>query len=253
MTYKIFKCDYSLIPWFHKGYIPNSYQTPTGTILINEDLRWEKQVKNKVNGNIVGADQGFITCLTLSDGQITKPNKHHYDLTKINYILSRKRKGSKNFSKAQEHRKNYINWSINQLNFKNIKQINLEKIYHIGYKKSKSRLMSHWTNTLIQKKVINLATELGVQVNLQDCTYRSQRCSACGLVLKKNRIGKVYSCKHCGYCDDADLNAAKNHEVILPKLNSLKSLKLNVSGFFWKENGLFDLNGMEFTVPHTNQ
>jgi hypothetical protein len=28
---------------------------------------------------------------------------------------------------------------------------------------------------------------------------------------------------------------------------------LNVKGFFWKEEGLYDLNGEELIVPHTKQ
>ena len=42
--------------------------------------------------------------------------------------MSNKKKGSNNFKKCQTHRKNYINWSINQLNLTDVKQVNIEKI-----------------------------------------------------------------------------------------------------------------------------
>ena len=74
------------------------------------------------------ADQGKNTCLSLSDGQVTKTNKHGYDLNSILDLMSKRVKGSKGFKRCQEHRKNYINWSINQLNFQDIKKINLERL-----------------------------------------------------------------------------------------------------------------------------
>lgn len=44
-------------------------------------------------------------------------------------------------------------WSINQLDLKNVKQVNLEKVWNINFKSKTSRLMSHWTNTLIRDKL----------------------------------------------------------------------------------------------------
>ena len=56
----------------------------------------------------------------------------------------------------------------------------------------------------------------------------SQTCSACGFVHSKNRKGKIFCCLHCGYTDDADINAAK---VILQRgWLSLKALPLG-----WRE------------------
>jgi hypothetical protein len=42
--------------------------------------------------------------------------------------MTRKQKGSKSFKRTSNHRKNFINWSINQLNLDNIKEIGLERI-----------------------------------------------------------------------------------------------------------------------------
>lgn len=218
----------------------------------NIDIRWEKEdVPKKTEGIIVGADQGMKTIITLSDGQTTpKVNKHNQSLEDVMHRLARKRKNSKAFKASQEHRKNFINWSINQLNMSSIKQINLEKIWNINYKKSTSRYMRCWTNTLIVDKLNDLSSLYGVHVKEQASTYKSQRCCECGMVRKSNRKGKTYTCVHCGNIMDADLNASLNHEIELPEVPFyLRDLNLNRKGFFWKPSGFFNLDGEELTVP----
>jgi len=44
---------------------------------------------------------------------------------------------------------------------------------------------------------------------------------------------------------DADLNAAKNHEISLPEIPyDLRNLNLNrKDGFMWREDGFYDLDG----------
>lgn len=210
------------------------------------DFRWEiEQPKKKEDGKVIGADQGAKTVLTLSDAQTTNKDIHGHDLHSIMQKMSSKRKGSKAFRRSQEHRRNYINWSINQLDLTDVKQINLEKIWNIGYRNSRSRFLSHFTNTLIRDKIEDFATLHGVHVEEQSSTYRSQRCSCCGVVRKANRKGKLYECINCGNMMDADLNAAKNHEIQLPEIPyTLRKMNLNRGkGFLWKPDGFFDLSG----------
>jgi transposase len=209
----------------------------------------EPQVKTE--GIIVGADQGKIDILTLSNGSTTiRIDRDGHSLGSIMQRLVRRRKGSKSFGRAQRQRKNFIHWSLNQLNLKPIKELRLEEIINIGYRRSKSRLMLHWTNTVIRDKTAALCRENGVRLQLQSSTYRSQRCSQCGLVRKANRVGKKYQCKLCGYRADADFNASRNLEISLPDIPfALRNLKLNRIGFYWKVNGFSDLNGEELTVP----
>jgi len=122
-------------------------------------------------------------------------------ISKIQDILSRKKKGSCGFRRAQEHRKNYINWSLNQLDFNNVKEIRLEKIVNIRKGKRNSRKLSHWTYTLIKRKLIGLSEDKGFIFVEQDNKFRSQRCSSCGFVHKSNRLAKTFKCKstNCGF------------------------------------------------------
>lgn len=220
------------------------------SILLGEksiNLRWEvPDVPLKSEGRTVGADQGMKDVLTCSDGQTTpKIDKHGHTLEKIMDRMCRKRSDSKAMERAQEQRENFINWSINQLSFEGINKINLEKIWNIGYRKTRSAKMSHWTNTLIRDKVEAKAQEHGVRVQEQSSIYRSQRCSGCGMVRKANRKGKVYECRGCGLEIDSDFNASLNHEISLPEIPwTLRERNLNRgTGFYWKPHGLFDCEG----------
>ena len=225
-----------------KGTLKNSFLISPNKI----DFRWNTpDIIKKTKGIVVGADQGFKDVLTMSDKQTTpKTDIHGHSLESIINRLCIKKQGCKSFQRTQEHRENFINWSINQLNFGNVKQVNLEQIWNIRYKSKTSQKLSHWTNTIIRDKVESKCEELGVQVKHQSSTYRSQRCSGCGIVRKANRKKKVYECKHCGLILDADYNASLNHVVDLLDIPyNFRNLKLNRKGFFWLESGLFDLDG----------
>ncbi len=210
------------------------------------DLRWEKEEPTRrTEGITVGADQGKKDVMTFSNGLVTpKADNHNHTLDSILAKMCKRKKGTKAFKRASDHRKNFINWSINQMNWNDIKQIKIEKIYNINFRRSTSRMLSHWTNTLIRDKVLSRGQELGVQVTEQSSTYRSQRCSVCGTVKKSHRKGKAYYCSICGLSIDADLNAAFNHEQELPDVPyELRRMKLNRKGFQWKPEGFFNLSG----------
>lgn len=206
-------------------------------------LSWDIQpIKTSNNDKIIAIDQGLNGVATCSDGQTTpKQCNHGHTLKTILNRLARKKKGSKSFQKTQDHRKNFINWSINQLNFSDAKEVRIEKIININFGRTTSRIMSHWTNTEIRDKILNRCEELEVPVIQQSCSYRSQRCNQCGLVRKSNRNGKTYHCTHCNHTMDSDLNASLNHLGMLPPVPmTFLNKKYNLGkGFFWFEDGFF--------------
>jgi len=221
--------------------------TRMNSFLISKErinVRWKiEKPELRKDGEVLGCDQGMKEVLTCSTGSVTpKFCPHGHSLESILRKLSTKKKGSKSFKRSQKHRNNFINWSINQLNFSKTKEVRLEKIWKIGYKNRTSRLMSHWTNTLIRDKIESKCEEEGIRLIHQSSTYRSQRCSNCGVVRKANRKGKIYKCKHCLHEMDADLNAAKNHTLDLPEIpyTLCKSRKNLKDGFYWNEYGFFD-------------
>ena len=71
----------------------------------------------RIDGKVVGIDIGQKTTLTCSDGQSVEADSHGHTYQSICEKLARKKKGSTNFEQAERHRSNYINWSVNQINF----------------------------------------------------------------------------------------------------------------------------------------
>ncbi len=236
----------------HFNFLSMKGRKKTSFLITNSNahVRFDIEIEEKKSGNIEGADQGITTCLTLSDGQVTKKDIHGHDLKSILKKISKKKKGSKAFCKAQEHRTNYINWSVKQLNFDNIRQLNLEKLRHVGKGRTKSRLLQAFSYKEIRTAIAKTCSLAGVQLKETSNAYRSQRCNNCGFVHKSSRRGELFKCKPCGYTNNADLNAAMNHRDILCDLPSrFRHLSNKTTGFFWKPNGLFDVNGSVITVP----
>lgn len=224
------------------------------SILVSKNnihLRWENNISEKKEGITVGADTGINSVITLSDSQQISKDNHNHTLNEILNKISRKQKGSKGFHKALEHRDNFINWSINQLNLENIKEIRLEKVTNFRYKKNVRKFLNYSGEALIREKLKDHAREHGVHVILHDSAYMSQRCSYCGYVYKGNRKGKVFHCLHCSFQADADYNASCNHEINLPSANFLLYQKDKIKEFIWKEDGFFNPDGSEFGVPDT--
>jgi IS605 OrfB family transposase len=202
----------------------------------------------RVAGNTLGIDIGLNKVISCSDGHQTQSDTHGWDLPKIVQRLSRRKKGSGGFRRAQTLRKNFINWSINQLQLSGIKQINIEAIKNIRYKTKFSRVLSHWTYTEIFDKLRSVSEELGVLVHEINQAYTSQRCSCCGWVRKSNRQGSNFKCGKCGYAADSDLNAAKNIALDLSPISEKGRLKKkNRTGFYWVSSA------QENIVPETQR
>ncbi len=213
------------------------------------EVHWEKESpEQKEQGIIVGADTGINSVVTLSDKQQTVSNSHGHTLNSILSKISRKEKGSKAFHRAISHRNNFINESVNQLNFSTIKEIHLEKISNFRKGNRISKFLNYMGESLIRSKILDVCSSLGVRVIEQTSPYRSQRCSSCGYVYRGNRKGKDFSCKHCSFQADADYNASCNHEVNLPSSQFLLYYLDVPKRFFWKEGGFFNVDNSELTV-----
>jgi len=157
--------------------------TRKNSIRLTEDTLWfiyDVPDVPKHSGQVIGCDQGYKTVVTLSDGQVTKPCPHGHTLETIQSKLAHREKGSNGFRRAQQHRKNYIYWSLNQLNWSDIGTVRFEKVKQLRHKRRTSRQMSHWAYTIIRKKVISLSETKGFVFKEVSNAFRSQRCSQCG-------------------------------------------------------------------------
>ncbi len=186
------------------------------------------------SGSLLGIDIGKSSLISCSNGFVSKPNKDGHDLNTILEIMCRKKKGSKGFARCMEHRKNYINWCINQLNLNGVGKVRLERIKYLRKGKRTNRMLSHWTYTDIFDKLISRCKEQGVLVEHITPTYTSQRCSVCGWTRKSNRKGKQFKCESCGYIQDSDLNASFNIALNLKPIGKTERLlNKNRTGFYW--------------------
>lgn len=208
----------------------------SGIRLSNKQITFMFDLPNvdkKEKGEVLGIDIGQINVISCSNGHISDRNNHGHDLNSITKKLNRKKKGSKGFKKVQEHRKNYINWTINQLNLENIKEIKIEDIKNLRKGKRTNQSLSHWTYTEIFGKLENRCEVLGVQVTRVAPTYTSQRCSECGWTRRGNRKGKEFRCNKCGFVLDADLNASRNISSNLKPIGYKKRHEHDIRNGFW--------------------
>ena len=218
-----------------RGKMKDGIRLSKNMITFNFDI--EEPTKKK-EGSILGIDIGQLNTLSCSNNFSTSPNKHNHDLNTISSILARKKKGSNAFREAQEHRKNYINWSINQLDLAGVKQVNIENIKYLRKGRRSSRKLSHWTYADIFRKLDSFCCNNGVLIVKKNPVYTSQRCSNCGWTRKRNRTGKLFKCGSCGFIYDSDLNASRNIALELPEISKKQRLKrLNLKGFFWNAEG----------------
>ena len=197
-----------------------------------------EDVDKKESGEVVGIDIGQTSTIACSNGFLSGVDNHGHDLSSITDELCRKKKGSKGFRKVEQHRKNYINWTINRLNLDGVKEVKLERIKHMRKGKRTNRKLSHWTYTDIFSKLESKCLEQGVLVTRISPTYTSKRCSNCGWTRRGSRKGKEFKCRSCGFTTDADLNASKNIASNLKPIGYKKRQLYDIrTGFYWNEVG----------------
>jgi transposase len=193
------------------------------------------------HGKTAGIDIGMTTALSVSFGDHQWESQkcaHGHDLTTICQKISRRKKGSKGFRRAQQHRKNYINQQVNLMPLDGVRQINIEGIRDMRKGKRSTRFMSHFTYTVLSERLKSTSEERGVLVVEVDPAFTSQRCSCCGWTREANRKGKKFQCGKCGFIADADLNASRNLSLDLtPIVRTGKKRPDNKKGFYWRVLG----------------
>jgi putative transposase len=173
----------------------------------------------------VGIDLGLITLATLSTGEeIANPRfaKRAADLlAKRQQKLARKRKGSRNreaarilVAKAHAHiakqRLNHAREEAKKL-FEAYDEVMHEKLSIRGLaagRFSKSFADVAW-GVLLRCCALK-AEEAGKRLTPKDPKGTSQRCSSCGVIVKKTLAERVHRCPNCGLEIGRDHNAAIN-------------------------------------------
>ena len=221
--------------------------------------------ESQFKSNLVGIDQGQrklfsavyvneesnnkdIDCYLTETDLKEQLHSYAHAYNEVCDKIARRQKGSKGFKRAQAHRKNLINQAVNILaqifNFEDdVAEIRLEKLRRLGEGKKKSRKLQAFNYADLRHKIERKCQETNVRLIETSNAYRSQRCSLCGFVHKKNRLnsGEEFKCLKCGYTADADINSAKNQVANLPPIyvnrqnrnKASPSRPNHTTGFYW--------------------
>lgn len=97
-----------------------------------------------------------------------------------------------------------------------VKTIQMEDLSGFSEYQNES-LLKNWSYYDLQNKIQYKANEVGIDVNFINPKYTSKRCSMCGNIHNENRDCKKdqasFTCKICGYKENADINASKNISI----------------------------------------
>jgi len=121
--------------------------------------------------------------------------------------LERFREHEKNFAKTYNHylSKNIVHFAV----LYGAEQINLE-LLQMAETQNKS-VLRNWSYYQLQQMIEYKAAKEGIEVKYIDPYHTSQTCSKCGHYEAGQRETQaVFTCKSCGFTENADFNAARN-------------------------------------------
>jgi IS605 OrfB family transposase len=165
----------------------------------------------RTTGVELGVDVGVNKLLACSNGQMLG-----LDIKRICQKVRRKKPGSKAKQRACAERKDYINRTVKQLPWNQIKTIAIEDLKGIKTGKQKNRgktfrkAMSSWTARQVEARVVQLAQQSSACVVSVDPRNTSRRCPMCGSIDKANRVAEKFQCRQCNHQADADYIGSLN-------------------------------------------
>lgn len=218
-----------------------------------DEIQLKINKKNNYNNlNVVGLDMSlsdFVVSSNKEDNTIIKYvrnyRKNEKHLSKLQYKLSKKEKGSKNrmkykrkvailHEKIANQRKDFINKTALYFAMKYdvivLEDINLQKMsrtLHLG--KSVSDLGFGEFRTILEQK----CKEYDTIIIYADKWYPSSKtCSSCGTINKSLKLSdREWICTECGTYHNRDFNAALNLEYYFTnQYNTVGTTEINACG-----------------------
>ena len=215
--------------------------------LVSKRDRWYAQFEVErpaqplpATGRSVGLDRGVAVLIATSDGELIENPRYversRRKLERTQRIMSRRRRGGKNWKKAAAalarlrekiaaQRRDYAHKASREL-VDRYDRLALEKLQvramtrsakgnvaspgrHVAAKAGLNRAMLDAGFGLIAKLIAEKAENAGRQIVYVDPRYSSQECSRCGHIASENRSGIRFRCLRCEHGDHADVNAAR--------------------------------------------
>lgn len=198
------------------------FDKKTGTLWANLTYRGTLS-PTEAMGEAVGLDRGLYSLVTTSEGKHYKAQevravRRQYLYTR-NKLQQKGTRSAKRLLKKLSGKEKRFMLNYNHIITKELANnpahnvFVLEDLKGIRNKRKGKKLntwLAQWSYYQLETLLVYKAEALGKRVVFIDPRYTSQRCSACGLIEKTNRYKNKYACKHCGYIEHSDVNAAIN-------------------------------------------
>jgi len=178
------------------------------------------------NDKAVGLDFGLKSLVADSEGKITPNDKGLRQMLKVlrraQRKVARRVKGSKNREKAihalartheriANRRKDYLH-KVSRTYVNEYGKIFIENLQVSNMLRNHNLALSisdaSWG--MLRHMLTYKAENAGRECIAVAPHYTSQKCSQCGEMVEKSLSVRTHLCSSCGYCDDRDINAAKN-------------------------------------------
>ena len=181
-------------------------------------------------GKVVGIDLGVEKLVTTSDGVVIE-NPKVFDKVErktkfLQKLLSRKKKGSRNYEKVREklakiheHVENlmsdYIHrvtsWLVEQYDEIYVEDLDVEEMVEDSESKTLRKHILHTNFSKFMSHLSYKASRAGRRVVKLDPRNTSKTCAKCGYVKKDLTLyDRIFSCPNCGWVSDRDYNASLN-------------------------------------------
>ncbi len=202
-----------------------------GAYYLSIAVKFPDPPKADTSGGVLGCDMGIVELLTDSEGESfsgvvvkavrrrVREHRRQVQKRKSRSAFKRLQKVNRRASRFAKDVNHVISKSLVQKALSLQKAIALEDLLSIRerasvFSKEMRWQMGNWAFADLAAKIVYKAAEVGLSVIFVNPKYTSQTCHKCGHCEKANRKSQAsFQCLSCGFCMNADTNAAKNIEA----------------------------------------
>lgn len=202
-----------------------------GNYYLSIAVKFPDPPKADTRGGVLGVDMGIVELATDSEGQShsgdtvktvrrrDRAHRRHVQKKKTRSAYKRLQKIGRRVSRFTKDVNHCISKSLVHKAALAKKAIALEDLSGIrershGFNREMRWQMGNWAFADLAAKIVYKAAEVGIPVVLVDPRNTSRTCSECGHCDQGNRKSQAsFECLSCGFCMNADKNAARNIEA----------------------------------------
>jgi len=180
------------------------------------------------HGGVLGVDLGSVELATDSEGRSflgavvravrcrVREHRRQVQRKRSRSAFKRLQKSNRRASRFAKDVNHCVSKSLVHKALVLQKALSLEDLTNIrarsnGLNKTMRWLMGTWAFADLAAKIAYKAAEVGLPVVFVDPRDTSKTCSVCGHCERANRKSRAgFQCQSCGFCADADVNAACN-------------------------------------------